>query len=1030
MSVKHQSFISKQLPSFIREGISGYKITQENFNLNYEKYGEDYRSFILFLEAYYEFLESSGNVYAESKNILGYKDIDQTLPEFQKYFFSEFLQYFPEESLTDKTSLVKFAKELYQLKGTPASFQFLFRALFNSDCDIYNTKESVLIASGGKWVRSRYLRIDSLDVRFLNIKNCKIFGETSNSIAKVEKSQASKNKIEIYITDLIREFYSGEYIRIVDDNLVDILFDGEPLRAKIVGSVTKIEINPNYRGNFYKVGDPVVIKGGINESIVDPVKAVAEIGDVTTGAITDIKVIEGSHGFSLYPNTKINFVSSSGSGAEARVTRVESNSVFTITYLPVDEILPYSNTYINASSYGFPTNPTANANTALKDAFTFASFDVYPISQVMLMTPGIGYATIPDVEVSSFVSLAGQEYDVKEFGILSPIIVNYGGNNYSNGDIIQLSGGSGFGAFANVKTVNSEGTIEEVQYTLDENFLYPLGGFLYENSNLPTISIQSQNNKVLYFSTTQKANSGESTLYVSSTDNVRSGMYVSDVTGESRNYTYFDSNTTISSVDTVNSSITISSSFDSDVESGVDFVVDGTAVLSITSILGDGEQIQISAESIGQIKTIELTSAGEDYVTNPEIILKIMDLILFNQNELLIPEENEMLYQGDIDSPNFVAFVEYIERIPGAVSKFILRTYNYNGSMIGNEFYIDREGAGSKTITLSIDQTYNIGGFSSGIKIYGDGTAKANAEFINGTVLLKGEYLNQEGFLSSFGKLQNELYNDFTYTLTVEKEFDKYKKLLYGLIHPAGSKVASRNAVKSTSSLDLLTDSSRRQSFELKDLTSPNVYGMLSSENVLQIYELDKGNTGVYLTSLITQNSYIKVISTNGEQIFSKTQSIDNDSDTIYLTDYTILYHANVAYGYSNGNTFIVTQTTNNFNSINNGLYSNTNNHLIDIVFPGDVLYVSNNDPVSINSIDYTNWIIYANSELNISGSFGIPVLVSVQRNFVSEQIFVEYEFAAGNVVASGNTSTLMSIDGFFITDENDNLIYILTEIN
>ena len=208
-------FINQQLPGFIRDD-------------------SDYQKFVSFLEAYYEYLEQEGNVIQKNRNLLNYKDVDNTIDEFQNYFFNEFLQYFPQESLTSKRELIKFSKELYQRKSTPSSFRFLFRALFNSDSEILNTKDYVLVASGGGWSSSKYLRLNTIDDRFLQTKYLKIFGLTSKSVAKIENIKIISNRVEIYLSDIVRDFLSGEEVKIVDNHLKDVYIDGSILKAKIV----------------------------------------------------------------------------------------------------------------------------------------------------------------------------------------------------------------------------------------------------------------------------------------------------------------------------------------------------------------------------------------------------------------------------------------------------------------------------------------------------------------------------------------------------------------------------------------------------------------------------------------------------------------------------------------------------------------------------------------------------------------------------------------------------------------------------
>ena len=127
-AVKTSLLIPSQLPEYIRDDPS-------------------YEKFVLFLQSYYEWLEENGNVLDRSNKILSYADIDNTTDEFLQYYANDFLQYIPESAFVDRREAVRFAKQLYQAKGVPSSFKFLFRMLYNSDFEYYMTKDSVLRAS-------------------------------------------------------------------------------------------------------------------------------------------------------------------------------------------------------------------------------------------------------------------------------------------------------------------------------------------------------------------------------------------------------------------------------------------------------------------------------------------------------------------------------------------------------------------------------------------------------------------------------------------------------------------------------------------------------------------------------------------------------------------------------------------------------------------------------------------------------------------------------------------------------------------
>ena len=172
---KTSLLVPQQLPKFISEDPA-------------------YENFVLFLQAYYEWMEENGNVLDFSKNILNYTDVDNTTDQFMQYFMNDFMSYFPQEMMADTKKVLKIATTLYQTKGTPASYQFLFRVLYNTDVDFFYTKDVVLKASAGKWYVPRSLKLATSDSNFLNIQNLRVFGEFSKSIATIEAATYDGSK--------------------------------------------------------------------------------------------------------------------------------------------------------------------------------------------------------------------------------------------------------------------------------------------------------------------------------------------------------------------------------------------------------------------------------------------------------------------------------------------------------------------------------------------------------------------------------------------------------------------------------------------------------------------------------------------------------------------------------------------------------------------------------------------------------------------------------------------------------------------
>ena len=472
-----------QLPGFIRDN-------------------PDYAKFITFLQAYYEWMEQSGNAEYGAKNLLSYHDIDTTTDQFVQYFVNDFLPNFPQDTLISQDKAIKVARQLYQTKGTPASYQFLFRILYNSDFDYFYTEDAVLKPSAGTWYVPRSLSLASDDPNFLNLVSTtqgsyRVFGETTKSIATIENVLQEGTKTEVFISNIERLFQSGEFAHIVDSNNQPIYFNDNLLRAKIVGQISSISINPNNRGLFYQPGNPVIVYGGLNSA--NGHGASATVGTVTSGSIQRINLVSGGFGYQTYPNTAITITN--GGGALAHVGSVNTAPSVTanVSLLPIDSIALKRYITIGNTEYNFANNMTANANTTLANAFTFLNLSTYPISSVLVDNGGGGITQQPTITATStYKTDTGGTADLSVLGILAPIQIINSGVGYTNADTILINGGSGYGAYANISVANGTGAITSAYYTHPGNQTvphFPLGGLGYGQGTLPTVRIVSANSQ-------------------------------------------------------------------------------------------------------------------------------------------------------------------------------------------------------------------------------------------------------------------------------------------------------------------------------------------------------------------------------------------------------------------------------------------------------------------------------------------------------------------------------------------------------
>jgi hypothetical protein len=808
-----------------------------------------YVNFVTFIQAYYEWMEQDGNVTDLSKNLLDYNNIDSSIDGFLNYFYNDFLTYFPSEIMADKVEVVKLAKELYRSKGTPASYQLLFRILYDMDVDFFYTKDAVLKASDGKWYVSKSLKLatdlnyvdsityvgniitvntvtsndisinDSITLsgttatsnapngtwtvlniiddttftfsatniptgtivstnasvylssgyankNFLKTNNLRIFGETTKTIATIENSVVSGKRIEVFISNIERLFESGEYVRVVNSENQDVLFNGYPLRAKILGQVSQININPTNRGLLYQPLDPVIVYGGLNT--IDGVGATAEVKETTAGSIQRIKVEYGSYGYTKFvnaglpgsANTRLSITNAPGAQAHVTVNDSISNpNKVDVSFIPIDYIGLKKLITLGSTNYNFSNIATSNITTSLANAFTFTGFSTYPISSVLVDNGGGGVTQTPVVTADSlyYTENLASLASLKNLGILAPIQIIDAGVGYVANDKIIFTGGTGYSAYANVTSVNASGSIVSTSFVHDaNNKIVTLGGMGY-TVGTPIASPNVANTIILntLHNADYRLGTGLPTLSVGS------------VNGAAAN-----------------------------------------AVLVIPGILGDGALFTPQVDRVGSITTINIKDYGEDYVSAPSVSIKVQDIIVKGLTLDNLPHRGDTVYQGVLNS-GYVALIDSVALlIPNSIgtsSVYRLRVYNYNAKP---SFTTPMNVVG-KTISMSMTNEYNaVEPIDSrrdvnGVLTYGDGTAKATAKFLNGLTIGEGEYLNSTGHPSSFDVIQSTEYNNYTYKITLEKEIDKYRKTLLDLVHPTGMKVIGRYALKSEAHSEL-----------------------------------------------------------------------------------------------------------------------------------------------------------------------------------------------------------------------------------
>jgi len=960
---KTSLLVAQQLPEFVRDN-------------------ESYQTFVSFIEAYYQWLETaqtanSANVIATStgegvtygaKNLLNYADVDATLDEFVQYFIKDFLPYIPEDALADKRKLLKIARDFYLAKGTEKSYKFLFRALYNSDAEVFNTSDVVLRASDGKWIISKSLKINSSDPNWLLINNLKLFGETSKSYATVDYVSSTVDKTETFISDIFRLFQSGEFVRVVDNNNLDVYFyNGQvyiqnqgvviptgatTLRGKIIGVISQIRINPRNRGLFYESGDPVIIEGGLNPDTENPIGATAVVGQTTTGSITRLVVTNPSDGYQAFPNSTISFAGGGGSGATAivslidetkssNVTLISSNTLGIVTNVQIGD----ANNVVNYVNFAV----AANTNSQLLDALTFTTFSVGPIGSVNVLNQGGGYSSAPTVSVDSLYTTDVGTDSLKLLGILQPIQISDAGQNYNNTDIVLITGGTGSGAFANV-TVNTAGSIISAEYVYASNNTvqsFPLGGLGYTTTGLPSITVSS---------------------------------------GTGSN-----------------------------------------AALFVAGIMGDSAVLSPVTDRTGAITTINIINPGEDYVATPNVYLKIADVAVSNVSPIDLPLRGDTIYQGStLNVASYKANVDSILRVStaspanSAADIYQIRTYNYSGTYNPNQsLRIDHNISGVPSELVLDPQNFytDKDGNPTSIIRYGDGNAKATASFLDGLIVGNGIYLNDDGQPSSLGLvLQSLQYNNFTYVLSVEKALKVYKDLVLNLVHPSGMNLRGRNLLRSANGFTMDTQTSYQEGFPMDAFAGPSAQARIEanteqgqiSTNIIRFVNTISANIG----NTIFANDIIEFTATNNLRAYSTITEVDWANTQVIIQDNVFVVFANVATGSANASSNVINIETVTGQYDGNFLNRTPANN---IIFVGDT--------VSLNGGPYYEVTeVFANGNIFVANNTFGPIdnaFITVNKTANTETCIVY------GVIGQYEYPELLTEDGLILLTESGKIILV-----
>jgi len=248
-------------------------------------YNESGPTLIAFVEAYYEWMQQTGNPISQSRNLLEYNRIDSTLDEFLVHFNATYLQGIQYTSVAQKKLTVKKILDLYRAKGSIRALKLLFRLVFAEDIEVYLPGADIIKSSDGTWNVPQYLEI-SYSTRNQGYVGKQVTGVASGATAVIDRlvrRKAGSKVVDLFFITNVSEknFQTGELLK-VDNNL-----DNVPI---IIGSLSSL----------------IVDSGGVNFAVGDIVSLSSNVGQQGTARVSEIEDITGIVRFKLEPYRNAN----------------------------------------------------------------------------------------------------------------------------------------------------------------------------------------------------------------------------------------------------------------------------------------------------------------------------------------------------------------------------------------------------------------------------------------------------------------------------------------------------------------------------------------------------------------------------------------------------------------------------------------------------------------------------------------------------------------------------------------------------
>ena len=737
--------VNRQVPEFIRE---------------------EYPLFISFLEAYYEYLETKqgtqlNDLTQRAKDLRNLSDVDDSIDDFEEQFFATYASLVSKDVEVDKSFLIKNVLPLYLAKGSENSFKLLFRMLFGQELEVKYPKNDVLRASDGKWKRDGVIKVTQ------DISSFYTGNGTKKEFNLVPFNSALDTTITVYVNGSLIAA-SNYFIRKEINKLYFYTAPANNLEIEVFYRNINIEIFKNRKVTGLISGATALIEDVEIETINNEqitafyVNPKTVVGDFTIGETILFDIVAND-------DTLI-YLRARAFSSLLSITVIDGGANYNIGD-PVSIIVPT-----------FEREPKAFISK------TFSG----KINQVIIRDGGAGFQTaanvravgVPEAELFFAVGAINTTgtNTPNSYTIFSDVISDI---DPANNVILNLNWGLSGGAVANVNTVISQalsnisyttiGEISNVQVLISEIALTTTPTLNADPAIVDIVPIANTTTntivKIDTFGSLGKLRVyGGGLDYAIGDELVFKNKPMNFGIGAAAEVTNVSAFGTITSVKFVPSKITGNAS----VTSASNVMVQGYGTLFETE-LSVGDKIMIGSNT----RTVVTIASNTSLNVNTSFGSILTNRPVRHWGRYLIGGQgytNDKLPTITVSSTLGTGANIAVTTIMGDGENLFPRGTGRAGEI--QEITILDPGKGIRTAPQIV------------LTSIGDGTAEANASLSPTLQELPGRWTSSDSIISSSDRrLQGrDYYINYSYLLSSEIEFGKYKKIFKELLHPAGFK--------------------------------------------------------------------------------------------------------------------------------------------------------------------------------------------------------------------------------------------------